>query len=219
MQYYVMMLCIAVLLQGCNFSEKTRKISTPNSLRECLEQRPMVSFKDPAAKTLVDKENISLGNIRIFCKADMEKIFKDVFPGEIIEKKSAVQNGIEEKTFIINQQVVGIPVFAASTVLRCTSDGKIIYFSCNFSVSATKIKNAPRQFPPEMQKKFFGDEPKANIKNIIFDPALVGKKDKVVMTWQIDANGQRTFIDQQTEKKIYSYPLYVPIGDMNKKVK
>ena len=207
------------LLQGCRKTETPINMPSPKNLRESLSQKPMIFFKNPDVQRFFEKNNINLKTILIFNKADIEKIFKPEFQMEIIEESSAVQTGTLEKTFIINQYISGIPVFAGTSILRCSAEGRILYFACNFSTSAKNLKAIPVLFTPELQKKLLGDVTVRNVKNVIFDPILAGKNGEAVMAWQMETNGQRIFIDQKTEKKIYSYPLYTSIVNINKDAK
>lgn len=210
MKYLIFFLIAAVAVLSCTGCwNDQKKVEKQPSLQDLLSRNLKFQFQNPGIKQYMEEKKFDFQKVRIHSKTDVEKIFKDILPGEVIEKTSAgKRSDDQEKMFLINQTVSGIPVFAATTVLQCNKSGEITRFRCNFSVPAIKLKAKSRKITPELQKKLFG---KTNIKNVreaIFDPELMGKEGNTVFVWQVDVNNKRILINQKTEKEVFSYSLH-----------
>lgn len=206
----VVALCFAVA--GCEKAEdKTElKKTEKNASEEQADLMLYTEFTEPEVKKLLAEKNIVLEKLRIFSKADVEKAFQNVFQYKVIESVSVTDKAEDkEKNFIINQYVSNVPVFSAISVLRCNAEGKIIYFSCNFSVQAAKVQGKPRELTSDIQKKFFGNSKVSNVSSVIFVPALMGMSGEAVMAWRVECFNHLYLIDQQNCKKILSYPLFM----------
>ena len=98
-------------------------------------------------------------------------------------------------------------MYAATAVLRCSADGKVKYFSCNFSSAALKLQVKPRKLTPELQTKLFGKTKTTCDGDMIFDPILVNLKGNTALTWKFTNDMEVVLIDQTTEKKVFVLPL------------
>ena len=210
MFFLIAVLCFAAA--GCEKAEDKAELEKIEKNTSAEQADPMLftEFTDPDVEKLLAEKNVVLEKLRIFSKADVEKMFQNIFQCKVIESDSVTDNADnKEKTFIINQYVSNIPVFAATTVLRCNAEGKIIYFSSSFSVQATKLQVKPRELTSDIQKKLFGNSKVSNVCSVIFVPALMGLSGETVMAWRLECFNQLFLIDQQSCKKVLNYPLYM----------
>ena len=165
----------------------------------------LLQFKDPEMKKLFAEKKIDLQNLSVSGKKDLEKLFGNITECNVREKPASI--GAKDKTFFIDQKVKGIPVYAATAVLRCSADGKVKYFSCNFSSAALKLQVKPRKLTPELQTKLFGKTKTTCDGDMIFDPILVNLKGNTALTWKFTNDMEVVLIDQTTEKKVFVLPL------------
>ncbi len=170
-----------------------------------IQLKALIQYKDPEMKKLFAEKKIDPETISISGKQDLEKVFANIIECNVREKPA--KTGAKEKVFYIDQKIGGIPVYASTAVLRCNADGKVKYFSCNFSFAALKLQAAPRKLTPELQTKLFGKNKMTFSGNMIFDPALVNLKGDTVLTWQFVSELEVILIDQKTEKKVFVLPL------------
>lgn len=208
--FLIAVLCFAAA--GCKKAEAEIEMKKIEKNTAPKQADPMLftEFIDPDVEKVLAEKNIVLEKLRIFSKADVEKMFQNIFQCKVIESDSVTDKAEDkEKIFVINQYVSNVPVFAATTVLRCNAEGKIIYFSSNFSVQAAKLQVKPRELTSDIQKKFFGNSKVSNVSSVIFVPALMGMSGEAVMAWRVECFNQLFLIDQQSCKKILNYPLYM----------
>lgn len=205
--YSIAALAVMMLFIGCD--KKTpvapAKPEKKAPIAKQIRMNALIQFKDPEMKKLFAEKKIDLQKLSVSGKKDLEKIFENITGCNVREKPATA--GAKEKVFFIDQKIAGIPVYASASVFRCSADGKVKYFNCNFSSAALKLQDKPRKFTPELRKKLFGELKISNIQNAIFDPALVNLKGKTVLTWQIDSPVERTLIDQKTGKKVFVQPF------------
>ena len=204
-----LLMCVICCCCDKNILPETQVVSKLH--RECIFE----CFSDKDMQKMFSDKNIDLQKLRIFNKNDIVNAFKDVASFKVSENNSDRRSASKQtKVWIAHQYVSDIPVFAASMVLHCSSDGRITYFDCNFSAAATELKIAAREFPRTIKEKLFGKNDVLNLQTVVFVPELFKMKGDVIVAWKLYCNGQCFIIDQKNGKIVFSYPLHVKHSSM-----
>ena len=113
------------------------------------------------------------------------------------------------KIYHTSQRFSGMPVFGTSAIICTNRNGAVAYFEKDFSKNLNDLKVTTKTFPDSLRKNLFKGQEISVAENCIFDPSLFNMSGKAAVTWMINTQEKRYFVDQNSGKIMFSYPLVI----------
>ena len=187
----------------------------------CTERKVSLFYQNKSVKEIpagIFKSGVDYRSIRLERLEDLSKYIEKQYTNEpqVKELTDSKGNFSGRVFFSVQKTPTNVPVYGAILQIRTNTDGFIQQINCNLSAAEVEVATGQNEFPDKLRKdlknKFFLCT-LTNIEEVFFDPQLLGKSGKAVMTWyvEVSVNNIKQYallIDQQTMKIIHKVPLH-----------